>query len=166
MLRSATIRPAWKPWSRARAHGFYTPEFRGHIRALRNLHRPLTDYMPGALKRARDTLDQTGTAPVNTIYALCWHGLLDEGFDLMERSSYEHLFSPDAPRAFSTGENPGAMFAPHLVAFQSDPRFVRLCTKLGLCDFWVKTDRWPDCAEAGVLPYDFKAACGEAVASA
>ena len=150
----------------AREHGFYTPEFRGHIRALRNLHRPLTDYMPGALKRARDTLDQTGTAPVNTIYALCWHGLLDEGFDLMERSSYEHLFSPDAPRAFSTGENPGAMFAPHLVAFQSDPRFVRLCTKLGLCDFWVKTDRWPDCAEAGVLPYDFKAACGEAVASA
>ena len=55
------------------------------------------------LARARDTLDQTGTAPVNTIYALCWHGLLDEGFDLMERSSYAHLFSPDAPRAFSTG---------------------------------------------------------------
>lgn len=150
----------------AREHGFYTPEFRGHIRALRNLYFPMPDYLSGALQRAGDTLAQTGTAPVNTIYALCWHGRFDEGFDLMERSSYAHLFSPDAPRAFSTGENPGAIFAPHLLAFQSDPRFVRLCAKLGLCDFWVKTDRWPDCAEAGVLPYDFKAACRAAVVSA
>ena len=30
---------------------------------------------------------------------------------------------------------------------------------VGLCDYWVKSGRWPDCAVAGVLPYDFKAEC-------
>jgi hypothetical protein len=40
-----------------------------------------------------------------------------------------------------------------------DIRFVGLCAKLGLCDYWVKTGRWPDCAEDGVLAYDFKAEC-------
>jgi adenylate cyclase len=36
-----------------------------------------------------------------------------------------------------------------------DARFPRLCAKLGLCDYWVKTERWPDCADE--VAYDFKA---------
>jgi hypothetical protein len=36
-----------------------------------------------------------------------------------------------------------------------DPRFVDLCARIGLCDYWVASERWPDCAEW--LPYDFKA---------
>jgi hypothetical protein len=40
-----------------------------------------------------------------------------------------------------------------------DPRFAAFCAKLGLCDYWTKTGHWPDCADAGVLPYDFKAEC-------
>ena len=139
--------------------GFYTLEFRGHVRALRNLHAPRPGFLDGAMDRATEALSRTGTVPVNSIYALCWHRRNDQAFDLMERASFAHLFSPDAPRAFSTGENPGAIFAPHLVGFHSDIRFIRLCAKMGLCDYWVKTDRWPDCAADGVLPYDFKAAC-------
>ncbi len=38
-----------------------------------------------------------------------------------------------------------------------DIRFVGLCAKLGLCDYWVKTGRWPDCAELVASDYDFKA---------
>ena len=142
-----------------KAHGFYTDEFRGHVRALRNLHQPSPGYLDGALLRSRQALERTGSVPVNYIYALHWHGLVEEAFDLMAQSSYAHLYNPDAPRAFSTGENPGAIFALHLVRFQSDIRFVDLCAKLGLCDYWVQTDRWPDCADEGVLPYDFKAEC-------
>lgn len=139
--------------------GFYTPEFRGHIRSLRNAHEPRPGFLEGALDRATDALARTGTVPVNAIYALHWHRWDDQAFDLMERSSFTHLFGHDAPRAFSTGENAGAMFASRLVRFHSDVRFVRLCAKMGLCDYWVKTDRWPDCAADGVLPYDFKAVC-------
>ena len=38
-----------------------------------------------------------------------------------------------------------------------DVRFVRLCAKLGLCDYWLKSDCWPDCAEVVAPDYDFKA---------
>ena len=40
-------------------------------------------------------------------------------------------------------------------AILNDPRFPRLCAKLGLCDYWVATGRWPDRADAA--PYDFRA---------
>lgn len=42
---------------------------------------------------------------------------------------------------------------------REDPRFVRLCAKLGLVDYWVSVGHWPDCAEPGALPYAFKAEC-------
>ena len=44
-------------------------------------------------------------------------------------------------------------------AMMEDVRFVGFCAKLGLCDYWLNTDRWPDCAADGVVPYDFKAEC-------
>jgi hypothetical protein len=40
---------------------------------------------------------------------------------------------------------------------RNDPRFVRLCARLGLVEFWVASNKWPDCA--GELPYDFRAEC-------
>ena len=40
-----------------------------------------------------------------------------------------------------------------------DPRFPLLCARLGLCDYWATSDRWPDCAADETLGYDFKAAC-------
>jgi hypothetical protein len=38
-----------------------------------------------------------------------------------------------------------------------DPRFIGLCAKLGLCDYWVATGRWPDCADLVADAYDFRA---------
>jgi hypothetical protein len=46
-----------------------------------------------------------------------------------------------------------------------DRRFPGLCAKLGLCDYWVRTDRWPDCADEDELPYDFKAECSRLAAA-
>jgi hypothetical protein len=37
---------------------------------------------------------------------------------------------------------------------------VRLCARLGLVEFWLATQKWPDCADE--VPYDFKAACEKA----
>jgi hypothetical protein len=41
----------------------------------------------------------------------------------------------------------------------ADRRFVRLCARLGLVTYWIETDRWPDCADAPGLNYDFRAEC-------
>jgi hypothetical protein len=42
----------------------------------------------------------------------------------------------------------------------NDPRFARLCARLGLVELWTATGRWPDCA--GEVPYDFRAECAKA----
>jgi hypothetical protein len=40
---------------------------------------------------------------------------------------------------------------------RTDTRFPRLCARLGLVEFWLATDKWPDCVDE--VPYDFKNAC-------
>ncbi|HXQ12821.1 MAG TPA: hypothetical protein VN805_17650 [Caulobacteraceae bacterium] len=37
----------------------------------------------------------------------------------------------------------------------TDVRFMRLCAKMGFCDYRLETDRWPDCVDQ--VPYDFRA---------
>jgi adenylate cyclase len=43
---------------------------------------------------------------------------------------------------------------------RADPRFARLCARLGLVELWMTTNHWPDCAAE--VPYDFKAECEKA----
>jgi hypothetical protein len=42
---------------------------------------------------------------------------------------------------------------------RNDPRFVPLCARLGLVQFWLTTGKWPDCVDD--VPYDFKAECAK-----
>ena len=50
------------------------------------------------------------------------------------------------------------LFYPEMRAFRADPRFMPLAKRLGLVDYWVKSNHWPDfCAEPG-LPYDCRVA--------
>jgi DNA-binding SARP family transcriptional activator len=46
------------------------------------------------------------------------------------------------------------------VVMRTDPRFLDLCAKLGLADYWLTTGRWPDCA--GAVDYDFRAEASRA----
>jgi adenylate cyclase len=109
------------------------------------------------LKRARDVLADTGFASQETYTTMFRLGLQDEAFDLVNRGSFAFMFDPEqrSPRGNASD---GAIFA---VLFNkrimSDIRFVGICAKLALCDYWVKTDRWPDCVEAVAPYYDFKA---------
>jgi hypothetical protein len=49
------------------------------------------------------------------------------------------------------------IFMPDFWRLRSDRRFVGLCAKLGYVDYWVETDRWPDCVAETAPYYDFKA---------
>ena len=40
---------------------------------------------------------------------------------------------------------------------RADPRFVKVCARLGLVEYWLTTGLWPDCADEA--PYDFRAEC-------
>jgi TolB-like protein len=52
---------------------------------------------------------------------------------------------------------PGPYFAPLYADFRADPRFVKLCARLGLVEYWLARQKWPDCADE--VPYDFRAEC-------
>lgn len=49
------------------------------------------------------------------------------------------------------------IFSKAFPAMRNDPRFVKLAARLGLVEYWLATQHWPDCAED--VPYDFRAEC-------
>ena len=104
---------------------------------------------------AEAELAKEGAAGAEKLYALAALGRVDVAFDLAERSSYAVLFESGAFHT-STGFDFDYLTArSHNRAMIDDPRFLRLAAKLGLVDYWVSQDRWPDCADE--TPYDFRA---------
>ena len=59
------------------------------------------------------------------------------------------------PDGYRTG-----LFHAGMPELRSDPRFVRLCARLGLVECWLVTGTWPDCIDE--VRYDFTAECEKA----
>ncbi len=49
------------------------------------------------------------------------------------------------------------LFRPTADGMRRDPRFMPLAAKLGLVEFWKRTNHWPDFCEAKDRPYDCRA---------
>src|SRR5262249_38274658 len=83
-------------------------------------------------------------------------GLVDETFALIAEATFPQKRAEGAPPpagwAFPTG---GILDGHTCHSLMDNARFGILCAKLGLCDYWVQTERWPDCAR--FAPYDFEA---------
>lgn len=83
-------------------------------------------------------------------------GLVDDAYRVAEGAQLgpagkdDDLLGPDAYRT-------SLLFQAHMPELRSDPRFPRLCARLGLVELWTTTKKWPDCARE--VPYDFEAAC-------
>jgi len=142
----------------ARQTGLYTPTVRSLVWFGKNLQSPDASSVRAALDGAREQIVRTGNAPLEMLTSLHRLGFHDEVFDLIDRCSFAYVF--DAELGWAGGLTVATIFSGmHNTEMMRDPRFVGLCAKLGLRDYWLKSDRWPDCAEDGVLPYDFKAEC-------
>jgi TolB-like protein len=127
---------------------------RRHTRLARNIRSPDPQDLQLWLEEQRRVLRDTGTVSPSDLRGLSACGLTEEAFELAESASYAHAFDPDG-RSPTGDAAPGVIFAASNRAMIEDARFVRLCNKLGLCDYWVATGRWPDCADD--VPYDFRA---------
>jgi adenylate cyclase len=109
------------------------------------------------LDDVRGRLAQTGVLAAWEIKTTHGLGLKDEAFELIGQASFAYVFDPHmgSPNGVA---GTSMIFDGHSnTRMMSDIRFVGLCAKLGLCDYWVATDRWPDCAETVAPYYDFKA---------
>jgi TolB-like protein len=106
------------------------------------------------LAEQRALLESTGRVALSHLGKFCQWGLEDEAFALVEASDFSPYFSA------GTGFTPpdfglSCLFGVDQKALRADPRFLRLCAKLGLCDYWVQSGNWPDCADE--VDYDFRA---------
>jgi tetratricopeptide (TPR) repeat protein len=113
-----------------------------------------------AVRAANAILDRTGTIGLDWVEAMSLLGLVDEGFALAERASFDHMFDPDGP--LPSGSYPGCVLG-RWSGLNKTPRFIDLCDRLGLCAYWSNSGAWPDCVDW--TPYDFKALIRRRVAA-
>jgi tetratricopeptide (TPR) repeat protein len=152
----------------ARARQFEAEAHKVRLRAYRWLGRtmrePDADSLDRVLQIAEADLERTGSVDADWLMILYRLGLTEGTFELIERSSFAYMFDPR--RRWESGGVAGSMIFNvglngRMIA---DPRFPRLCAKLGLCRYWAEADRWPDCADA--VDYDFRGECRRLAAQA
>ncbi|MGD9965666.1 MAG: hypothetical protein AB7T59_04045 [Hyphomonadaceae bacterium] len=102
---------------------------------------------------------KTGSVDVTRLVYAAHLGLVDDAYRFAESAQLgptgaaDDVIGADAYRT-------GMLFWKGMPEIRNDPRFVPLCARLGLVEFWLATQKWPDCADEA--PYDFKSACENA----
>jgi hypothetical protein len=101
-------------------------------------------------------IKKTGGADPVILFWSSHLGLGDAIFDLMETAR----FGPTGQKGEPTGiiaYSTVCVFKAAFPALWQDSRFCTYCARLGLVDYWLATDQWPDCADE--VDYDFRQAC-------
>jgi hypothetical protein len=115
------------------------------------------------LELAERTIAATGYVAFYWLPIAAQLGFVDEAHALAARAKFGPSGSPDdelGPDAYRTN----FLFHPEFIAFRSDRRFVQLCARLGLVEYWMTSRHWPDCVDEVAPHYDFKAECARVAA--
>ena len=83
-------------------------------------------------------------------------GFVEESYELLDRTKLGPSGGPNDTLGNFAYRTP-LLFLAAFPRLNADPRFVKLCARLGLVEYWLTTQSLPDCAE--VVPYDFRAEC-------
>jgi tetratricopeptide (TPR) repeat protein len=118
------------------------------------------DPTPENLGRWRSDLEaqvaERGCVDVSRLVYAAHLGLVEEAYRAADAARLGPL-GAEGDQMGPDGYRTGLLFQVGMPELRSDPRFVRLCARLGLVEFWLATGKWPDCADE--VPYDFRAAC-------
>jgi TolB-like protein len=134
-------------------------EFEEGLQFIRVKRDPTPDRVAAWLADIRSRLEKTGGVDVARLVYAAHLGLVDEAYEVADSGRLgpagraDDILGPDAYR-------PSLLFQVDMPEMRNDPRFPRLCARLGLVEFWTTTGIWPDCATA--VPYDFEAECAKA----
>jgi TolB-like protein/tetratricopeptide (TPR) repeat protein len=78
---------------------------------------------------------------------------LDRLYDAVLLEALRGLGAPDGRVGLLDGLS--HLFLPMNARLRQSPRFVDLCRALGLVDYWLATETWPDCVSEVAATYDF-----------
>jgi hypothetical protein len=122
--------------------------------------RVMRDDASGGRRAMFDTIarraDATGHIDPQVAVIAAELGFVDETFAMLERCRFGPCGSPRdvmGTHAYRTL----LLFPKAYQVLRADPRFVTVCARLGLVEYWLDSGHWPDCAED--VPYDFRAEC-------
>ena len=130
---------------------------RGAIVIADTIRNPTVEKRSRVLKSLTDLVDRTGhlEAGFGLVFAGAF-GFVDEAYALLDRAKLGPSGASSDARGF-IAYSPAPLFMTAFPELRADPRFVKLCARLGLVEYWLEALEWPDCAT--VVPYDFKAEC-------
>ena len=141
---------------RARLERYPLREHRGVIGMMAVLRDPTIENRTRTLEAITRSVDLTGHAEAMPFITLAEFDFVDEAYALLDRAK----LGPSGGPKDALGANAyrtHLLFPAAYTKLRADPRFVKLCARLGLVEYWLTTQNWPDCAE--VVPYDFRAEC-------
>jgi hypothetical protein len=133
-------------------------ELREGLPFIRTKRAPTAQNMDAWRSAFQSQVDKTGRVDVSRLVYSAHLGLVEEAYRAAETAhlgpagTSDDIMGPDGYRT-------SLMFQASMPELRNDPRFARLCARLGLVEFWIGSGKWPDCADE--LPYDFRAECAK-----
>lgn len=113
-------------------------------------------------KQVRDWIVSTGRFDLASANYLATFSTAAEAYDLIEslpiKPGGKQLAASDY-----VANSPLFLFVKSYPAIRQDPRFAVLCARLGIAQFWVEKNVWPDCADDEDWGYDLRRECFKAV---
>ncbi len=141
------------------AANFPLREFQDGVTFIQAKRDPTPERIGGIRRALEEHFHRTGGVDVSRLVYAAHLGLVDEAYRIAEgarlgpRGAADDIMGPDGYRT-------ALLFHAGMPELRNDARFVPLCARLGLVEFWLSSGQWPDCA--GEVPYDFKAECEKA----
>jgi TolB-like protein len=134
-------------------HEGHSREWHMAVAAAKQLTQPLPQTQAETLTAAEQQIATRGSVEIRTLVFMYRIGLRDEAFDAWARSDYDYRQSqrPDSVFLLSM------IFGILNTEIRTDVRFMDICARLGLCDYWVSTNRWPDCLTDVASHYNLQA---------
>ncbi|MGI9233504.1 MAG: hypothetical protein ACR2RD_07735 [Woeseiaceae bacterium] len=131
-------------------------EFEDGLSFIRAKRDPTAENVGKWWRALEMQVDQWGFVDVSRLVYAAHLGLVQEALQMAESTRLGPVGTDDdimGPDGYRTS----LLFQVRMPEIRSDARFVRLCARLGLVEYWTATEKWPNCVDE--VPYDFKAEC-------
>ena len=131
-------------------------EFQDGLPFIRAKRDPSPEHIGAWREGFEAHVRKTGWVDASRLVYAAHLGLVDEAYAAADAArlgpagNADDIMGPDGYRT-------ALLFQAGMSELRNDPRFARLCARLGLVEFWLASGNWPDCADE--VPYDFRRAC-------